>query len=231
MAASIEWYDVALRLALAVVAGLVVGLDRSDKGRAAGLRTNLLVCLAAASSMILANLMMSTVGKRADSFVSIDVMRLPLGVLSGMGFIGAGAILRRRDMVVGVTTAATLWYVTMMGICLGAGQVGLGMAMLILAIAVLRGLKWAETIWLSEQRAKLRVVATGEGPNEGEIVERLTRTGYEAHQWTVGRSKRTGRRWMSCDLRYKAAQSERRPPAIVQELMEVPGVLRVEWSS
>ncbi len=49
-------------------------------------------------------------------------MRLPLGILSGIGFIGGGAILQRGDLVMGVTTAATLWFVTVMGLCFGAGS-------------------------------------------------------------------------------------------------------------
>ena len=51
-----------------------------------------------------------------------DLMRFPLGILTGVGFIGAGAILRRDDIVVGVTSAATLWYVTVVGLCIGAGH-------------------------------------------------------------------------------------------------------------
>ena len=60
-----------------------------------GLRTNLLVCMAAAISMIQANLLLTTVGKSQNSFVMIDIMRLPLGILTGMGFIGGGAILKK----------------------------------------------------------------------------------------------------------------------------------------
>jgi len=80
-----------------------------------GLRTTLLVCLAAAISMVSVNLFLATAGKPSDSFVVLDLMRLPLGILTGMGFIGGGAILRRDGLVVGVTTAATLWFVTVMG--------------------------------------------------------------------------------------------------------------------
>ena len=57
-------------------------------------------------------------------------MRLPLGILTGIGFIGAGAILRRGDMVLGATTAATIWFVAVLGICFGGGQIWLGLAAL-----------------------------------------------------------------------------------------------------
>src|ERR1700744_4067055 len=118
--------DLALRLGLAVGGGLLSGLNRDEHGRPAGLRTTLLVCLAASVAMIQANLLLSLTGKSPGSFITLDVMRLPLGILSGMGFLGAGAIVRRPDLVIGVTTAATLWMVTVIGLCFGGGQFILG---------------------------------------------------------------------------------------------------------
>jgi putative Mg2+ transporter-C (MgtC) family protein len=72
--------------------------------------------------MLQANLLMYSVGKTPDSFVVLDLMRLPLGILSGVGFVGAGAILRRDNLVVGVTTAATMWFVIVMGLGFGGGN-------------------------------------------------------------------------------------------------------------
>ena len=88
---TLTWSDAALRLLCTLIAGVLVGLDRDERGKAAGIRTNVLVCLAASLSMLLANAMLWTSGKNASSFVQLDLMRLPLGILSGMGFIGAGA--------------------------------------------------------------------------------------------------------------------------------------------
>src|SRR5580700_6614851 len=144
MPVTLDWEQVVLRLALTVGAGLIIGFNRGEHGRPAGLRTTLLVCLAASISMIQANLLMNSVGKAQDSFIVLDLMRLPLGILSGMGFIGAGAILRRGNLVRGVTTAATLWFTTVMGLCFGGGQLGLGVAALFLGFMVLWALKWVE---------------------------------------------------------------------------------------
>ena len=126
MPINLDWQHVLLRLLLTVTAGLVIGFNRGEHGRPAGMRTTLLVGLAASLSMIQANLLLNSVGKTQDSFVVLDLMRLPLGILSGMGFIGAGAILRKDNLVLGVTTAATLWFTTMMGLCFGGGQLGFG---------------------------------------------------------------------------------------------------------
>src|ERR1700723_126411 len=138
----LTWHDIALRLALSVAAGGLIGLDRGEHGRPAGLRTTLLVCLAAAVAMIQAKLLLATTGKTSDSFISLDLMRLPLGILTGMGFIGEGAVLRRDGLVFGVTTAATLWFVTVIGLCLGGGQIALGLAGLVLGLRVVGGCVW-----------------------------------------------------------------------------------------
>jgi putative Mg2+ transporter-C (MgtC) family protein len=72
--------------------------------------------------MIQANLLLSAVGKAPNSFSQMDVLRFPLGVLTGVGFIGGGAIFKRGDLVTGVTTAATLWVMTAIGLAFGGGQ-------------------------------------------------------------------------------------------------------------
>ena len=83
--------------------------------------------LTASASMILGNVLIGTSGRAPNSFVTMDVMRLPLGILTGMGFIGAGAILHQGNMVLGVTAAVTSWVTTLVGSCFGAGEHGLGM--------------------------------------------------------------------------------------------------------
>ena len=75
MPTQLEWYEVLLRLVLTVAGGAALGIDRSEHSRPAGLRTVLLVCLAASLAMILANRLLITSGKAADSFVQLDMMR------------------------------------------------------------------------------------------------------------------------------------------------------------
>jgi putative Mg2+ transporter-C (MgtC) family protein len=153
------WQDVCLRLLLTLIAGAIIGFNRGAKGHAAGLRTTMLVGLAAAVSMVQANILLSIGGKAADSFGVMDLMRLPLGILTGVGFIGAGAILRRGDLVTGVTTAATLWMMTVIGLCLGGGQIWLGAAATLLAVLTLWALKWLDVRIPREHRATLVIQA------------------------------------------------------------------------
>ncbi len=93
MATYLSWDEIAIRFALSLAAGALIGLNRGEHGRAAGMRTTILVGLAASAAMIQANLLLGMSGRHADSFVMLDLMRLPLGILSGMGFIGGGVIL------------------------------------------------------------------------------------------------------------------------------------------
>ena len=175
---TIEWPEIALRLALATAAGPALGFDRSARGRPAGLRTTMLVCLAAAIAMLQTNVLLPLKGKTPESFGTMDFMRLPLGILTGMGFIGAGAIVRRGSRTEGVTTAATLWLVTVIGLCLGGGQIGLGLLGVALALFVLEGLRQADR-WLKPGRqVSLLVTLFPEGPSEAQFREEFIRAGY-----------------------------------------------------
>src|ERR1700692_4086863 len=173
MPLNIGWRDIALRLALTVAAGILIGVNRSEHGHAAGLRTTVLVCLAASLSMLEVNLLLPMAGKTSSSFIQLDLMRLPLGILSGMGFIGAGAIVRKDNFVHGLTTAATLWFVTGLGLCFGGGQLVLGAVGMALGILVLEGLKRVENRWRQDRHAMLSVIVGTNGPTEEALTSLL----------------------------------------------------------
>lgn len=151
------WTDIAIRLALTILAGAVIGFDRGVRGHAAGLRTTILVGLAASLSMIQANLLLTLDGKGPGSFAVMDLMRLPLGILTGVGFIGGGTILKKGDLVTGVTTAATLWLITVIGLCFGGGQLALGSTATVIGVVTLSVLKWVDEMIPRRHRATLTV--------------------------------------------------------------------------
>ncbi len=106
--------DSAIRLLAAFILGGVVGLERQIHGRPAGLRTHILVSLGAAVAVI--------AGVQAEhSFpgINIDTGRIIAGIITGIGFLGAGTIVRHREGVGGLTTAACIWFVAMIGVLCG----------------------------------------------------------------------------------------------------------------
>jgi putative Mg2+ transporter-C (MgtC) family protein len=230
MPLSLTWPEIAIRLLCAFATGALVGLNRSEHGRAAGLRTSILVCLAACVAMIQVNLLLPLAGRTANSFVMNDLMRLPLGILSGMGFIGGGAILRRGSLVLGVTTAATLWFLTVLGLCFGGGQIGLGIVGAALALLVLAGLRVAEDRMKRDRRGRLSIIATPAGPDENEIRAALLAAHFEiAACGFATRDAGDDRQW-NFDLRWRAAASESSVPDAVYRLVSRSGVVRIEWN-
>jgi putative Mg2+ transporter-C (MgtC) family protein len=164
------WSDIAIRLALTMLAGAIIGFNRGARGHAAGFRTTILVGLAASVAMIQTNILLPLEGKTPGSFAVMDLMRLPLGILTGVGFIGGGAILKKGDLVSGVTTAATLWLMTVIGLCLGGGQLALGTVTTILGVITLWLLKWVDLVIPRQHRAALTITCDA----RWDIVERLT---------------------------------------------------------
>jgi putative Mg2+ transporter-C (MgtC) family protein len=230
MPVNLQWDDVAIRLALTVVAGVLIGLNRQEHGRPAGMRTTVLVCLAASVSMIQANMLLGTVGKTSGSFVVMDLMRLPLGILSGMGFIGGGVILKRGNLVLGVTTAATLWFVTAMGLCFGGGQIQLGLILLALGLFVLWGLKRVEEWLPKEYRATFYLCIDADGPTEEEIEQRLCAEGFHIASRGIHLDRAASTCKLEMDVSWHARPLDKDIPPLVQELAKYPHVRDLKWS-
>ena len=109
-------YELLLRPLAALLAGALVGLERSYHGRAAGLRTYALVCLGSALLVALADeLMRGPAGGLGDS------TRVIQGIVTGVGFLGAGVIVKEGFSVRGLTTAASIWVISAVGVVIGAG--------------------------------------------------------------------------------------------------------------
>jgi putative Mg2+ transporter-C (MgtC) family protein len=105
-----------LKLVLAIALGGIIGLEREASQKPAGFRTNILVCVGSTMMMALAVLLVQSRGGTADTLV-----RMAAGVITGMGFLGAGTIMQARGTIAGLTTASTLWLVAGLGLVIGAG--------------------------------------------------------------------------------------------------------------
>ena len=126
-----SWEDV-FGIILAATFGAVIGLERELSGKAAGLRTNLLICLGAAVFTI--------ISKQMAAGTEGSVTRIAAQIVTGVGFLGAGAIIQDRGGVHGLTTAATIWLVASIGMACGARFYWLALVTTLIAIVVLIGL-------------------------------------------------------------------------------------------
>jgi putative Mg2+ transporter-C (MgtC) family protein len=118
---TLDWWEVLLRLALAAGLGAAVGLERELREREAGLRTHLLVSLGSALFTITSAYGFHAFLASGQSVVRADPTRIAAQIVTGIGFLGAGAIIRQGLSVRGLTTAATLWVVAAIGLASGAG--------------------------------------------------------------------------------------------------------------
>lgn len=226
--------DVLIRLGFSAVAGTVIGIERERHGRAAGLRTQLLVCLAACIAMILSDAFYqrSFLMQQGDAGWHPDPARLAAGVLAGMGFLGAGVILQQSNHTIrGVTTAATLWFVTMIGMAFGAGAIGIGIiatmsAMLILGILPLLESRiqndWYSDlkVWFSPEECSLEKIIAAMKPLEVKV------KGVDIKEdFTLGTCVAT------FHLRYKRKRSVVFPDLMISAIRQLPGVSRITFKS
>ncbi|MBQ1960907.1 MAG: MgtC/SapB family protein [Clostridia bacterium] len=122
-----QWYEAPLRIALAVLFGLIIGFERERRHRPAGVKTHVIVCVGAALISLIQIYMASEVIQLVEGNGELgDVLKTDLGrmgaqVVSGIGFLGAGTILKTKGSVRGLTTASTVWLIACVGLAVGMG--------------------------------------------------------------------------------------------------------------
>jgi putative Mg2+ transporter-C (MgtC) family protein len=138
---TLGWAEVLLRLSVAGALGAAIGFERELREREAGLRTHLLVCLGSALFTIISAYGFHEFLTSGDAVVRSDPTRIAAQIVTGIGFLGAGAIIRQGISVRGLTTAATLWVAAAIGMATGAGYYSgalIGTVLTVLALGPLR---------------------------------------------------------------------------------------------
>jgi putative Mg2+ transporter-C (MgtC) family protein len=134
-----------LRLLLAIFCGAVLGYERERHGRSAGLRTNILVCVGAALMMVVSKYFYFKPGEFTGNITTaLDPARIAAQIVTGIGFLGAGVIIKERGGIRGLTTAATLWFNAGVGMACGAGMVILPTFCTFIGLISLTVLKYLE---------------------------------------------------------------------------------------
>jgi len=137
--------DIVIRLAIAAVLGMMVGIERERQNQPAGLRTHTILAIGSCLAMTISiNLAMQFQPLVPNG----DPARLAAQVVSGIGFLGAGAILRYGTSVKGLTTATSLWTIAMVGLAIGAGHFFSGIATTVMLLAILVLLNVLEKKWI-----------------------------------------------------------------------------------
>jgi putative Mg2+ transporter-C (MgtC) family protein len=173
-----EWADIA-RLLAAVLGGAIIGFERELHDKPAGLRTNILICLGAALFTLLSI-------RLGEDEATIDKTRIAAQIVTGVGFLGAGAIIQFRGNVLGLTTAATIWAVASVGMAFGAGHYFLGTVVTLIATGVLLGLSATEKSiarWRTTAHLEIHMQAA---PEVAEAVHQLVSgDGLHCRSWSV----------------------------------------------
>jgi putative Mg2+ transporter-C (MgtC) family protein len=140
----LSYGDIALRLGIAIILGGIVGLEREYQNQPAGLRTHIILVLGAALTTIVSIDLQNS----DPPLISGDIMRLSAGVITGIGFLGGGAILRFGANVKGLTTSTSMWTMAIVGIAVGAGLYFPAVITTVVVLLVLLLLNIVEDKWI-----------------------------------------------------------------------------------
>ena len=221
-----EW-EVCLRLVLSCIMGGIIGYERQMRHKSAGLRTNMLVALGACLIMLLSQALYDNVEGKTNA----DPARLAAQVVSGIGFLGAGAIMKEGLTVTGLTTAATLWVVAGVGLAVGAGfYLGAGVTTGVVFL-ILWNLSRLD-MWVDHDRILALSIYTLDRPGQ---IMRISACIEDLHLRARGVKVKTdedeaetgGDRRVYLNFEVYNSESLRRA-FIIDALRQVDGVLRVD---
>ncbi len=139
-----EYFEMALRLFAALVVGGLIGLERTYRGRPAGFRTHALVCLSTSLLMLITVYETRWFPDITQGRISLDPTRMAQGIMTGIGFLGAGTIMKEGSSVRGLTTAASLWITAAIGILVGIGFFFPALFATVLTLVTLSLFRWVE---------------------------------------------------------------------------------------
>jgi putative Mg2+ transporter-C (MgtC) family protein len=223
----LSWADVLVRLAVAGILGGAIGAERELREHDAGLRTHMLVAVGSALFTIVSAYAWTDFNFSARNGITYDPTRIAAQIVTGIGFLGAGAIIRQGLSVRGLTTAASLWVVAAIGISSGAGYYSGAMiatALVLVSLWPLRILarRIFERIRPGELRLEVELRAN-ESPSV--LLETLESRGVAVRAFEVEDAR--DRRRVELEVRVEQAQ----PETVTAELMRLEPVLAVRWDT
>jgi putative Mg2+ transporter-C (MgtC) family protein len=222
----LTWPHVLLRLSVAAVLGGAIGAERELRERGAGLRTHLVVSLGSALFTLVSAYGFRDFLVSGGSLVRTDPTRIAAQIVSGIGFLGAGAIIRHGMSVRGLTTAASLWLVAAIGMASGAGYYSAALISTIGALLVLGPLRAVahKTIVRYRPQIERLLVEIPAGGSPGPVIDAIERSGASVRALDI--SQEGDRRTLAADIELNDVEA----PALVATVGEVDGVHAARWS-
>lgn len=170
--ASHDLITISGRLALAVLAGGAIGLERAFHGRPAGVRTNALVCTSSSLLMLITVFQWDLLAGVPLETIRVDPTRMAQGIMTGIGFLGAGVIMQEKLTIRGLTTAAAIWMTASIGIIIGMGMFTAAAVATLFTLLILSVFGWIERQLPTQRYAMMSVRSqVGNGLNRNRIME------------------------------------------------------------
>jgi putative Mg2+ transporter-C (MgtC) family protein len=215
--------EILLRLFLAAVLGSLIGVERERRTWTAGLRTHMLVCVGSCLFMIVSAYGFNDVISAYR--IVLDPSRVAAQVVSGIGFLGAGIIIFRREVVRGLTTAASIWTVSAIGLATGGGLYVAAASTTALILLILAGLKPLEQrITMLRRPHRLEIVADKQSVSMESIVDALTTLHVAMHDVDIETSEGGAQEHITVTIRPKSALEL---AAVIDQLRTLPGVTAI----
>lgn len=228
---AVEFSESLVRIGCAFVSGAILGLERETRGRPAGLRTIALVCVASALAAILSDnyYRSSFTGEYVSQNWHPDPARLAAGILTGIGFLGAGVIIQQENWVRGVTTASQIWFVTILGLCFGSGELALGGVGLIVSIVTVYCLHHVEVFMKRDLYAILTVEVALDGAKAETIASTIRDLDVNVMNTEFQRNLEKQRDSIVYRLRYKKTEENKMAQRVVSKVSGLQGIASVHW--
>jgi putative Mg2+ transporter-C (MgtC) family protein len=224
---SLSWPEAFLRVVIAAALGGAVGLERELRDREAGFRTHMLVSVGSALFTIVSAYAFRDFLVSGTAVVRADPTRIAAQIVTGIGFLGAGAIIRQGLSIRGLTTAATLWVVAAIGMAVGAGYYGgavITTAVVLVSLWPLRILAHRATSRFRPQTSTL-VVQLPAGASPGPLIDGVEGLGARVQSVEIGHE--ADRRTVVLDVTMPPRVD---PPRVIADLGDLDDVLEIRWS-
>ena len=191
------------KLFIAAILGGIIGYERHMRGRPAGLRTHLLVCIGVTLMMLVSeHIFVQYQGHGHDSILRIDPARIAAQVVTGIGFLGAGTIIRSRGSIRGLTTAASLWVVAGIGLAVGSGFILPAIFTTVLTIAILILNALVEKKLKRNKYKSMKMLITGQGHFLDDITQILERNSVKLQNYKFKRNIQKNEIEYNLDVKY-----------------------------